>query len=244
MPFHDDLCLLEPCPNFEDCLSVMRFRNVSNFIATDSVLFRSVLPWQTFACRCPSGFTGLKEHYLCDAEINLCFSSPCKNGGTCYRKESGFSCSCPAGFTGSQCEIHMSMDTCQPNICSKGSICTPRLRGGFICQNCSSRGDYVNSLCELTARSFSRGSYLTFPGLKNRFRFTIKLSFATQQRNGLLFYNGRYNEKFDFIALEIVNSTVRFSFSLGSANVSHVHTGKIVSDGLWHTVEVQYFNKV
>lgn len=69
------------------------------------------------------------------------------------------------------------------------------------------------------------------------------MSFATQQRNGLLLYNGRYNERFDFIALEIVNSTVRFSFSLGS-NVTVVETGKLVSDGLWHSVSVQYFNKV
>jgi hypothetical protein len=101
----------------------------------------------------------------------------------------------------------------------------------------------VNSLCELTARSFSRGSFLTFPGLKDRFRFHVELSFATQQRNGLLLYNGRYNERFDFLALEIVNSTVRFSFSLGS-NLTVVETGKAVSDGVWHTVSVQYFNKV
>jgi len=101
----------------------------------------------------------------------------------------------------------------------------------------------VNTLCELTARSFSRGSFLTFPGLKDRVRLHIEVSFATQQRNGLLLYNGRYNERFDFIALEIVNSTVRFSFSLGS-NVTVVETGKAVSDGLWHAVSVTYFNKV
>ena len=102
----------------------------------------------------------------------------------------------------------------------------------------------MNQLCELTARSFSRGSFLTFPGLKNRHRLHIKMSFATQQRNGLLLYNGRYNERYDFVALEILNSTFRFSFSLGANNVTtHVSTGKVVSDGLWHTVELSYFNK-
>ena len=31
--------------------------------------------------------------------------------------------------------------------------------------------------------------------------------------------------------------------SLGSANISQVNTGKLVSDGLWHTVELRYLNK-
>ncbi|CAL8121926.1 unnamed protein product [Orchesella dallaii] len=242
LPFSDDLCLREPCLNFEECLVVLKFRNVSNFVPTDTMLFRSVYPWQTFACRCPPGYTGLREHYLCDAEINLCFSSPCRNGGTCFRRERGYSCVCPPGFTGPSCEIQLELDTCQPNICGRGSTCTPRVRGGFLCQNCS-RNEYVNSLCELTARSFSRGAFLTFPGMKDRYRTHIKLSFATQQKNGLLLYNGRYNERFDFIALEVLNSTVRFSFSLGSTNLTYVDTGKSMSDGLWHTVEVSYSNQ-
>ncbi|ODM96856.1 Protocadherin-like wing polarity protein stan [Orchesella cincta] len=242
LPFSDDLCLREPCLNFEECLVVLKFRNVSNFVPTDTMLFRSVYPWQTFACRCPPGYTGLREHYLCDAEINLCFSSPCRNGGTCFRRERGYSCVCPSGFTGPSCEIQLELDTCQPNICGRGSTCTPRVRGGFLCQNCS-RNEYVNSLCELTARSFSRGAFLTFPGLKDRYRTHIKLSFATQQKNGMLLYNGRYNERFDFIALEVLNSTVRFSFSLGSSNLTYVDTGKSMSDGLWHTVEVSYSNQ-
>ncbi|XP_035705378.1 protocadherin-like wing polarity protein stan isoform X3 [Folsomia candida] len=242
LPFSDDLCLQEPCLNFEECLVVLKFRNVSNFVATESMLFRSVHPWQTFSCRCGVGFTGLREHYLCDAEINLCFSSPCTNGGTCYQREGGYSCVCPPGTTGKQCQIQLELDTCQPNICSSGSSCTPRLRGGFLCQNCT-RGEYVNSLCELTARSFSRGSFLIFPGLKDRVRLHLEISFASQQKNGLLMYNGRFQERYDFIALEIVNSVVRFSFSLGSNNVTVVETGSPVSDGLWHTVRVEYFNK-
>jgi len=187
---------------------------------------------------CASSILWLIERFFSD----LCFSSPCHNGGTCYRKERGVSCACPPDFTGAHCEIQTTLDTCQPNICSRGSTCFPRVRGGFVCQNCSARGDYVNSLCELTARSFYRGAYLTFPGLKNRHRLNIQLSFATQQRNGLLLYNGRYNERFDFIALEIVNSTLQFSFSLGSMNVTQVHTGKTVSDGLFHRLELSYFN--
>lgn len=69
--------------------------------------------------------------------------------------------------------------------------------------------------------------------------------FATQSDSGLLLYNGRYNEKHDFIALEIVDGAIRFSFSLGSNVTSTMASlpGR-VSDGNWHSVTVHYFNKV
>ena len=69
--------------------------------------------------------------------------------------------------------------------------------------------------------------------------------FATRARDGLLLYNGRYNEQHDFIALEVVDGAVRFSFSVGSG-AYHV-TGRVqggVSDGGWHQVEVDYHNRV
>ena len=47
--------------------------------------------------------------------------------------------------------------------------------------------------------------------------------FATQERNGLLFYNGRFNELHDFIALEIKDGQIEFSFSLGGSKIVQVH---------------------
>ena len=69
--------------------------------------------------------------------------------------------------------------------------------------------------------------------------------FATRQRSGLLFYNGRYNERHDFVALEVVDGRLQFSFSLG-ANVTRVVAGVPagVNDGRWHHVTVSYFNRV
>ena len=74
---------------------------------------------------------------------------------------------------------------------------------------------------------------------------TLFFRFSTQQRNGLLFYNGRFNEKHDFIALEIVDGQVQFSFSLGNlvSKVSPYIEGG-VNDGHWHQVTVAYLNKV
>lgn len=42
-------------------------------------------------------------------------------------------------------------------------------------------------------------------------------SFATLENTGLLFYNGRFNEKHDFIALEIQEGQVVLKYSTGTA---------------------------
>ena len=70
-------------------------------------------------------------------------------------------------------------------------------------------------------------------------------SFATRELNGLLLYNGRYNEKHDFLSLEVIDGSVTFSFSLGTSTtrVSASIPGG-VSDGEWHTVTVDYYNRV
>ena len=69
--------------------------------------------------------------------------------------------------------------------------------------------------------------------------------FSTRERNALLFYNGRYNEEHDFIAMEIIDGQVQFSFSLGG----HVTKVKAtveggVNDGHWHEVNIHYLNRV
>ncbi|CAB3374160.1 Hypothetical predicted protein [Cloeon dipterum] len=241
LPFDDNLCVREPCLNYEQCLTVLKFGNASGFLHSNTVLFRPIYPVTTFSCQCPVGFTGSREHYLCDTEVNLCYSNPCVNGGTCMRKEGGYTCVCKSGFTGRNCEIDMNFDTCQIGICRSGSTCAPLIKGGFLCEHCTP-GIEFNRLCELKTRSFNKESYLTFPALRQRHRLNIKLKFATLGENGLLLYNGRYNEQHDFIALELIDGALHFSFSLG-LNVSTVSTRKYVADGNWHTVEVRYFNK-
>lgn len=39
--------------------------------------------------------------------------------------------------------------------------------------------------------------------------------FATRERNALLLYNGRFNERHDFIAIEIVEEQIQLTFSAG-----------------------------
>uniref|UniRef100_A0AAG5D0U0 Protocadherin-like wing polarity protein stan n=1 Tax=Anopheles atroparvus TaxID=41427 RepID=A0AAG5D0U0_ANOAO len=237
LPFDDNLCVREPCLNYEQCLSVLKFGNASGFIHSDTVLFRPIHPVNTFACKCPEGFTGSKEHYLCDTEVDLCYSDPCQNGGSCVRKEGGYSCVCTEAYTGVNCETSIvSLKPCISEVCGDGYSCLSSGHGGHW-------PPYTKT-CELMSRSFSRNSFLTFPGMRQRHRFNLRLKFATVRDSGLLLYNGRYNEQHDFIALEIINGRVVFSFSLGDRVQSvTVNQRRKVSDGNWHTVEVRYFNR-
>ncbi|XP_060651948.1 protocadherin-like wing polarity protein stan isoform X2 [Drosophila nasuta] len=237
LPFDDNLCVREPCLNFEECLTVLKFGNASEFIHSDTVLFRPIYPVNTFACSCPEGFTGSKEHYLCDTEVDLCYSDPCQNGGSCVRREGGYTCVCPDTHTGPNCETSISkLRPCMSDACEGGLSCMQNYL--------SSQPPPYTSTCELRSRSFSRNSFLTFESLKQRHRFNLKLRFATVQDNGLLLYNGRYNELHDYIALELLDGHIGFSFSLGdsSERVSLVQPSK-VSDGKWHEVEIIYFNR-
>ncbi|KAL1494818.1 hypothetical protein ABEB36_010350 [Hypothenemus hampei] len=249
LPFDDNLCVREPCLNYEECLTVLKFGNASGFIHSDTVLFRPIYPVTTFTCQCPKGFTGSREHYLCDTEVNLCYSSPCMNGGLCKVREGGYTCVCPSNYTGDNCEVELNSDACKPSTCRNDYIaCNPRQgkNSAFLCEDCtfSAEKEHYSTTCQLKTRSFSRNSFLTFPSLKQRHRLHLKLKFATQDQNGLLLYNGRYNEQHDFIALEIVRGNVQFSFSLGSAAtkvIASIPGG--VADGKWHSATVSYFNK-
>ncbi|CAH1394993.1 unnamed protein product [Nezara viridula] len=246
LEFDDNLCVREPCINFEECLTVLKFGNASGFLTSSSMLFRPIYPVTTFACRCPAGFIGRKEHYLCDTEVNLCYSSPCKNGGECVQAEGGYTCICSAGFTGETCETDVSASCGE--ACPEGSTCTPLESGGYTCESCQVSGasfQHYDRFCQLRARSFSSTSYLTFTPLRQRYRMHIKLKFSTVESGGLLMYNGRYNMRHDFIALELIDGNIiQFSFSLGSkvTRVSAV-AAEPLNDGSWHTVTIIYYNK-
>ncbi|GCB72987.1 hypothetical protein scyTo_0006570, partial [Scyliorhinus torazame] len=238
LPFDDNVCLREPCENYMKCISVLKFDSSSAFIASESMLFRPIHPITGLRCRCPPGFTG----DYCETEINLCYSNPCQNSGVCNRREGGYTCVCREEFTGDHCEVDSQSGHCSPGVCRNGGTCTNLPAGGFKC-NCPS-GGYEMPYCEVTARSFPPKSFVMFHGLRQRFHMTISLSFATQENNGLLFYNGRFNEKHDFIAVEIIDGQVQLKYSTGeSMTVVTPHIPGGVSDGQWHTLQVQYYNK-
>ncbi|XP_041833765.1 cadherin EGF LAG seven-pass G-type receptor 1 isoform X2 [Melanotaenia boesemani] len=238
LPFDDNICLREPCENYMKCVSVLKFDSSPPFIASDTVLFRPIHPINGLRCRCPVGFTG----DYCETEIDLCYSGPCKNNGKCRSREGGYTCECLEDFTGEHCELNASSGRCVPGVCKNGGKCVNRLVGGFMCQ--CPPGEYEKPYCEMTTRSFPGHSFITFRGLRQRFHFTISFMFATRERNALLLYNGRFNEKHDFIALEIIAEQIQLTFSGGErkTTVSPYIPGG-VSDGQWHTVQLHYYNR-
>ncbi|XP_072233193.1 cadherin EGF LAG seven-pass G-type receptor 1 isoform X2 [Leuresthes tenuis] len=238
LPFDDNICLREPCENYMKCVSVLKFDSSPPFIASDTVLFRPIHPINGLRCRCPVGFTGDN----CETEIDLCYSGPCKNNGRCRSREGGYICECLEDFTGEHCEVNASSGRCVPGVCKNGGKCVNRLAGGFMCQ--CPPGEFDKPFCEMTTRSFPGQSFITFRGLRQRFHFTVSLMFATRERNALLLYNGRFNEKHDFVALEIVDEQIQLTFSGGErkTKVSPYVPGG-VSDGQWHSVQLHYYNK-
>ncbi|GFV09497.1 protocadherin-like wing polarity protein stan [Trichonephila clavipes] len=151
----------------------------------------------------------------------------------------------PSRHGGRNCEVNQWEDRCRAHssLCKGDSRCADLNDGGFGCENCS-HASWSTRQCELRARSFTRGSFLTFPSLRQRHRLHIKLRFVTREKNALILYNGRYNDQHDFIAMEIIEGQLVVSFSLG-ANVSEV-SAKVpggLNDGQWHEAELSYLNR-
>ena len=84
-----------------------------------------------------------------------------------------------------------------------------------------------------------------FLALKQRWCLHIQMEFTTTEHSGLLLFNGRYDGKHDFIAVEVWQGQIWCSLSLFSHKVIvtlNVNGGVI--DGNWHKVEVAFQNMV
>ena len=71
------------------------------------------------------------------------------------------------------------------------------------------------------------------------------MEFSTESANAVLFYNGRYSEKKDFVALRINGGQAELVFSLGKDPVivrSYVDGG--VNSGSWQKVTITFDNQV
>ena len=44
---------------------------------------------------------------LCQTKIDMCQSSPCQNGATCFDRYNSYVCQCLAGFSGVNCHLQM-----------------------------------------------------------------------------------------------------------------------------------------
>jgi hypothetical protein len=273
--YEDQSCAIEPCLNYQECLASTKFAEASSeYIYTNRVQFRPIRVKHDFSCSCPFGFTGKNVSLMCDIEINLCYSNPCGQNGVCVSLESSYVCVCDSGYTGRLCEYKLSEMKCcdetsrnhasqcvgtrsnllvdftsKNRLCKGKSTCKNLILGGFLCDKCD--GQDYNQFCELRARHFANNSFLILPGLQNRLRFKLKLTFATFDSNGYLLYNGRIDNSnsqitkvHDFIALKIESSFLQLRFSLGDQQTNEINIKSLnVSDGKWRTVTIEYENR-
>ena len=177
LPFDDNVCVREPCLNFETCTPVLKFAGPENdvMLKASTLMLRSVDPLATYSCDCPQGFTGMKTRYECDLQINMCYSNPCQNGATCTPRENGYVCQCREGFAGSECQVDLGTGECPApgqELCHEPSRCVrdpSEEEGGLKCKGCSDN-PFNDEFCRLRARSFSLGTYAAYPALKQRYQ--------------------------------------------------------------------------
>ncbi|KAM6981316.1 protocadherin Fat 4 [Aplochiton taeniatus] len=179
-----------------------------------------------FSCSCPQGFTGT----ACERDVNECVSNPCKNGALCQNFPGGFNCLCKSGFTGRTCDSVI--NHCECNPCFNGGSCQNRLEGYF----CHCPFGVFGKHCELNSYGFTELSYMEFPSLDPNNNY-IYIKFSTLMANALLLYNhdNQTGDKAEFLALEISDGCMCFSFNLGSGSYT-LRTRMKVSDGQFHTV--------
>ncbi|KAK3099557.1 hypothetical protein FSP39_006219 [Pinctada imbricata] len=181
-------------------------------------------------CDCPPGWEG----DFCQTDKKECDALPCKNGATCQNTLGSYYCTCKDGFTGQNCET--GSNNCASNPCRNGGVCRNELNG----YTCNCPYIYWGEQCQFVSRGFEEGSYMEFPSLDIlQSESSFDLTFATTMPNGLLLYNpsASVNTK-DYIALEIVNSEVLFSFNLGDPTATRLRVRKNVTTGDWFKVEI------
>lgn len=175
LPFEDGLCVKEVC-NFPKpttrklCASYAEYTGKSNTYSSRKVVFRTVGVQMSNRCPCAKNYQG--DH--CDTGLNLCYSNPCQENGKCVSVDGGYSCICNQGRIGKNCEIDISKSRCPSDVktsedhlelnpCSNGGVCKDSSGGGFTCE-CRSGSAVDRPFCELSTRSFKRGTFIAFPG--------------------------------------------------------------------------------
>uniref|UniRef100_A0ABI7X939 FAT atypical cadherin 4 n=1 Tax=Felis catus TaxID=9685 RepID=A0ABI7X939_FELCA len=179
-----------------------------------------------FSCSCPDGFTGR----ACERDVNECLPGPCKNGAVCQNVPGSFNCVCKTGYTGKLCES--SVNYCECNPCFNGGSC----QSGVESYYCHCPFGVFGKHCELNSYGFEELSYMEFPSLDPNNNY-IYVKFATIKSHALLLYNydNQTGDRAEFLALEIAEERLRFSYNLGSGTYK-LTTMKKVSDGHFHTV--------
>ena len=102
---------------------------------------------------------------------------------------------------------------------------------------CKCSGHFYGRYCEKSGFGFALASFMRFPSLDSN-TDDIAIVFSTNKENSLLVYNfgEQIGGRSDFVAIELINGKVSFSFGGARTAVASVSVDKFVADGEWHRV--------
>merc|ERR1711892_1568835 len=144
-----DPCYSEPCQNGGMCISNIKM------ISTNRNFGSSSNSDEQFSCECSSRYHGNR----CQIVIDVCFDTPCRNGGTCSISQTGeLMCGCLPGWEGRLCEV--STDDCLGHRCRHGATCIDS-HDHYECQ-CSE--GYRGAFCQERIPPCQSSSGLCLPG--------------------------------------------------------------------------------
>ncbi|XP_072433372.1 protocadherin Fat 4-like isoform X3 [Chiloscyllium punctatum] len=232
-----DPCATNPCHHDAVCTKQISVNIDTLLLESSSVNFLSHSLMEPFNCICPNGYIG----QLCELDIDECQAAPCSSYGTCLNYPGIFSCPCPEDKPGPLCGADRS--ECQQNLCQNGLTCL-NLPRAFLCKCPPSYTGTSGNECDGSSLGFEELSYMELPSLDPTNNI-IYVELATIRENSLLLYNYDNKEGADgeFLALEIINGKIEFSYNLGSGIVQLV-TDQYVADGEFHKIFATRTGKV
>ncbi len=86
----------------------------------------------------------------CENGANPCFSTPCKNNGTCTPKSNTYSCQCVSPYGGTNCDV--TINVCTPNPCGDYGNCVRNLNIMDGTYRCDCFGGYTGTNCDYCKR--------------------------------------------------------------------------------------------
>ncbi|KAM9845205.1 protein crumbs homolog 1-like [Aulostomus maculatus] len=154
---------------------------------------------------------------------DACAVHPCLNGGVCYSMWDDFLCNCPPNTAGQRCE---EMKWCELSPCPASAVCQPCSQG-FEC------------LSNVTFGAQSGILHYRSNGKIKRSLTSISFNFRTRQIASTILHAQKNSA---YLTVFLQDSSVLMELQAGGGEVPAritVQSRGSVSDGQWHSVELQ-----
>lgn len=190
---------------------------------------------------------------------NPCSAMPCKNGGNCLMLDPVMvQCICQEGFIGKYCENE---DMCINNPCQGGGTCASTDVGTYVCtcpedrmgRHCEKEKEerkglfwWLNDgtdelLQRLDVPEFNGTAYVELPlnAAEMIENMMVAVWFKAAKPDGMLFCASQYKGgEGDFIALNLNDRVLEFSFNLGGGTTK-IRSSHHIELNVWNSVVIE-----